>query len=177
MKKVTSTTSQHLQKAANAIVKAFKTPAAFLSFLSWEIIHADSYELNYGKIPENESPVFDLTMWIEEVVQRWFKGEDQIPEGLQKMVNQYGQEGHQRLVSYLFMFYGSEFNKFGYPGNVKKANEETSKISLMRELGIYIGAREKEEKEEREIRNAKGGEEKIPAPAKLVKPKANKVAA
>lgn len=127
-----------LIEGANVLIKGFKTPANFLSFLTqalyWTSIEGVSEE-------KGADQTFFLRLVIDEVLQRWINTEERVNEnvaiGLKEIQDWYGYEGYYDQISVILKGLAISIKEGGHP--VKKYLDEYFKgVGVMFELGDHI---------------------------------------
>ena len=135
---------RHLIEAANILIKGFKAPARFLSFLT-DALHWTSIE---GVSEEKGSDrTFFLRIIINEVLQKWISNGEtlnkEIAIGLKEVQSSLGSKEYKDQTAVILKGLGVSISEEGCP--FKKYLDEYFKgVSIMLEVGECIQAYEYE---------------------------------
>jgi len=147
-KKTTTTTNEnperHLIEGANILIRGFKTPAKFLSWIT-EALHWTSIE---GVSEEKGTDrTFFLRIIISEVLQKWISNGERLNEkitiGLKEVQGSLGFEEYNDQMAIILKGLGASISTEGCPFK-KYLDEYFRGVGIMFEVGNYIQAYEHE---------------------------------
>lgn len=96
---------QYSIKGANLLITEIKTPAPLLHFLNESLWWVQQFDEDRKTQPDN----FDLRMIIENIVQPWVSGGNdvhKIAKGLEELVGAIGYEGYENFLSKTIQAFG-----------------------------------------------------------------------